>query len=532
MTENDYQTYGTAAAIQARVCERVVADEELRKKLGEILNRDKYDLSINFLMDKITDNIRDIYYNNFENNFIEIYIMGKNHVKMDDIFNYLKTQGFDITPETMKKFYDTLHDYVLNQLTAMDCYEYVLKTFPFLSKLKRRILEERPGTELKQWQYAAECYSQQAKKDGIFKDFKDINDYHEIQHSMVRDVVCRLVNSAVPGAQFEKTFDGWFPNGIYNFPKPTDIQKNTLFRIAYGFSLSPEQMDSLGAGATNCIRDPFDFEDNMFRFGLNYKMKYTDINSIKSDLKIELKPKNTGYDEAIKILDDFFEVHNDVTDPKNVLNDYLKLLESIGSSDIRDIRKATAKNCLIDVLEKLDIKIVKEYYEKNEENENLPYEFYSSENEEELIDKLSEEIERKRENIKRITNKSYLPQRMEKNKLITLSYIFNGKGFDAEGKENPNPKIITGYKNIIDKKLEISRQHILRLGYLSTLVEYIKGNIPDDNLVKTFEIKTNGMLKTCLFHELYYSFPEDVQMYLALSSNEYCKLDFYQAITN
>ena len=80
----------------------------------------------------------------------------------------------------MKKFYDTLHDYVLNQLNAMDCYEYVLKTFPFLSKLKRRILEERPGTELKQWQYAAECYSQQAKKDGIFKDFKDINDYHEI----------------------------------------------------------------------------------------------------------------------------------------------------------------------------------------------------------------------------------------------------------------------------------------------------------------------------------------------------------------
>lgn len=544
--DNNYPTYGTVYAVQERVNNAIISDElenELKKKLKIIFPYEEAS-KINNLVGKIKNSFSDIpQYDTIEfNEFINGYINGE-FQKIDELFVYLKHNDFDVTTENFKEFYNIIHKYIIGVLTPLECRFYISRTFPLWSKLKRMLLEERPGGTQKQWEYAVEKYKHQNKRDELSNGFNRSQHYKQIKNKYAFDAICKLVDTAVfeGDTKFKNTINGWFPKGLKKPPGHHSIQRDTLYKLAYGFALSPVLMDRLGVGAVNGTRNPFDFEDNMYRFGLNYNVEYKDISKIISNnednIQLEVRTISndnflTEYDQAISKLDSFFESHQttNIHTAPQILSDYLELLNSIGSCEIEGIRKEVAKECLGNIIKKTDIKIIKKYYNDNDVDINLTDEFYPSPQKSKVLRaRMNSDFSEKRENVRELKN---LQININKSKYIALSYLFDGKGFDAEGQKNDNPNIVTGYRNIIKSKLKITRPIILRLGYISTIVDLVNGTTFDDELLDKFEEKTNIMLKKCLFHELYYVFPDDIQMYLALSCKKYFKPDFYQAITS
>ena len=543
MTDINYSTYGTAYSVSKS--QETMTRDRLNEELNKIFINNST-RAINSLAEKI-ENVVASFYNDKEKNndiekkeFINIFFKG-NYNKISDVLSeYLNnnTEKFDNSYDTRKDFFNLVHRYIISIFSLLDRYIYVQKTFPLWSKLKRRMLENRPDENMKQWEYAAQCCRQSAKKNEILNYFKNIIDYHDINNQLAKDAICRLVDDATEKRDsFRSTIDGWFEdkNKLTQL-KNTKIEKETLLKIAYGLALTPKLMDDFGCGVITDKRDPFNFEDNMYRFGLNYKINYTNIKDIISKYqnqiklttrKIKTKSFLSEYYKAIEKFDNFFDDHKNIVEFQTILDDYLKLIEEIGRYNIEKIREEIAKECLKYIIKKLDSEKVKEYYKSKPESNKLPREFYplDSKIHKDLRESLSDKITEKRNGVKELRNK---------NKFLTLPYIFDGKGYTASGVKTDKITNTNGYQKIIDKKLKIERETILRLGYLSTIVDYINdfGNISDDKLINIFETRTNKMLETCLFHELYYSRPEDVQMYLALSCKDYCKLDFYQAITD
>ncbi len=508
---------GTEKAMFRRAVTKMSPDD-LLENLAQILTGAD-SITIKNLRDKIVSNI-----NSAEKDeaFIEKYAKGEID-KLIPVDAYMRDNGIIPDTKQRKELFSLIHQYIIGQLQIIKCFKYIESTFPLWSKLKRLLLETRPGTDIKQWKYAVSQYKWSQKADDASQHFENAANYKQLNNYFVADAISALVDSEIENAQFKKTITqeskgkGWFPHGLSYSPKQHVVEKKTLFKLAYGFGLSSKQMDELCAGSEKGARDPFDFEENMLRFGLEYDIPYRDVlNAIKTAEKPQ-KETEYSYNEAISMLDGFYAGNKEVNDSESLLEEYITLLGDIGTYDIKSFRKSYVRNALSELLEKVNVNKIKEYYAYNITSmDDLLSEKYFYE---EIRYNQAEAMESTRFSIDELG-----PRDKEK----AICYICDGKNValrDLSSKAFTRDRVKHILQGDID---EISRDDILRTGYLYALIGYINGDISEEEIITEFEKETNRMLQDCMFHQLHMTFPLDALMYLSLLSTNRCIPEVFQ----
>ncbi|MDO4862684.1 MAG: hypothetical protein Q4A05_00835, partial [Ruminococcus sp.] len=454
--------------------------------------------------------------------FIEKYARGDID-KLIPVGPYMEDNGISADDKQRKELFSLIHQYIIGQLHITKCFKYIENTFPLWSKLKRLLLQTRRGTDMKQWEYAASLYKWSTKKDEAAEHFQNAANYKQLNNYIVADAVSVLVDSAIENAQFKKTITqeskgkGWFPYGLDYPPRQHIVEKKTLFKLAYGFGLSSRQMDEFCEGSEKGARNPFDFEENMFRFGLEYGIPFRDILKVVKETKAAERETTYTCEQACAMIDDFFDKNSSDGSTQKLMDSYISLLREIGSCDIDSHRKACAREALSGLLEKVSVNKIKEYYAYNITSmDDLISERYYYE---ETRYNQSEAMESTRFSIDELGPK-------EKEKAICC--ICDGKNValrDLSSKAFTRERVNHILKGDID---EINRDDILRTGYLYALVRFINGEISENEIVGAFEEQTNPMLKDCMFHKLHMTFPLDALMYLSLLSTNRCIPEVFQ----
>ena len=147
-----------------------------------------------------------------------------------------------------------------------------------------------------------------------------------------------------------------------------------------------------------------------------------------------------------------------------------------------------------------------------------------------LIEELYPEhaVEQQKEMLEDISFALFELGTSERDMIKALALLCDGNYFKRNGLAS---KALTKglIKKIANGETAIFREHILRIGYLSTLIDYFNGTVSSKDIISRFENTTNAILEKCCYHPLFISFPLDALMYLSLSSNQMCIPEVYQA---
>ncbi len=454
-----------------------------------------------------------------------------------ELKKYLRENNFKLTPEREKLFYKWLHQFSLNKMSLVGCIDYIEHTFPLWTNLKKLLLDDRPGTGKKQWQYISENTS---IPKSVIDNVRNAVNYKQLSNKDTMKLITYLVNNTIDDAQFEKTITqpakgkGWFPFGIDKPPKQHSVKIKVLYKLAYSFGLSEDNMYKLCDGAVNYTSDPFDYEAVMLRFGLKNHISYEKcdekIKYIEKQITVQIKSDDgtikrekkgtTHYplDTAIEELKKFFDKNIPTCNIQQTTDDLANYLCNICTSDSLEIkRREVASELMNNLINKTNVDNIQRYYSSIFFNVDdiLNEKHYSRS----IANKYISIINSEREKIKRLKGH---------NKIEALHLICDGKKVEKTGL---GKGAFTEVKmaNLTNQTEKVKRSDILRICYLDALIEYINGSISDDKINDYFENKSNRFLDECFFHPLHLSLPLDALMYLSLSIQDRCKPEVYQA---
>lgn len=446
-----------------------------------------------------------------------------------------------------------IHQVIMSSLTDIQMFSYIEQTFPLWSGLKRILLQKRRGTDLKQWEYALKkCNITDKKLDNIGSDMKSfpaelnaVQSYKYLKDHYAKLLITAICQTEFPDWRIDNTISqpskhkGWFPNGILRSPMQHDVEKIVLYKIGYSFNLSLRDFEKLTTSCEKAVYDAFSIEDNLYRFGMQYSIKYSEISGIIAKAKTNPKrfrSQPIEYNQVAmkKKINKFFE-ENDYSD--NLVEKYLDFLDTNGvcrksAELLATMRAKNAHKYLCGLHNKFDLENIKYYYEDFDvSNPNVP-------DIPDVADLLKEKYDNDCENyycyfedyIRKISEtKDY--RESTKNKVLML--MCDGINVDAKDIASGAFKQAR-LKNIMEcsddlLRYPIRRSEILRLAYLDTLLSYFNYDIKDDSdIIARFEDIANRMLSECEFLPLHITLKLDFIMYLALSEEKRCKTNVFQ----
>lgn len=507
-------------------------DNLFKENLKEIFP-DLSDIKLNMLSVKIITNISNKLNKEMAQDFIERLVKGEidkiDRVKGGiTISEYVSAENIEMTNIQQKKMYHLIHQYIMSKFSLAELYTYIENTFPLWSALKRLLLEKRRGTNKLQWEYIETKYH----KKGYSDIFSNVSNYKMLYNYDAANAISTLTDHETIDNQFMNTIRGWFRDkDLRNTPMHHEVSSEVLYRLAYAFNITTDEFDKLCTGSVNGVWNPYDFSENLYRFGLNFRLPYKYIANKAEENKDITKTDMPLYspDETITQIERFFDEHEEFESSEELTDEYISFLSRIGAicteKAIQNVRTENSRIYANELLNKTNISNIKRYYESRYISvEDIIEERYSdytiSMNQQIFINNTREKIED-------IKEKYSDTEKLLKAKSKILSCICDGSkpkkkgiGADAFGK--------TSVLDIMNGKTEIRRNDILRLGYLSTLIDYINENITEDELIQTFESTTDRMLNQCRFHKLHITLPVDALMYLSLSSSDRCIPEVFQ----
>lgn len=503
--------------------------------------------TLKFLSKKIYNYISEIEINY---DFMESYAKGDllKILKRKDaasITEYID-RNININADERHVLYNMIQELILNRFDIIDLFKYAETIFPLWTNLKRLLLEKKPGIDKKYWEYIAEV----CNKDEIFiNGFKDVVNYKELNNFNVKEAIAAIVDYKTGSKKFENTITqkkrhkGWFPDGIFELSYQTNVEKNTLYRLAYAFELTFDKMEKLSKGSVKYCYNPFDYKDNLFRYGLENNYTFTKICEEIDKFNLKLKETDLSYDEAKEMIQKFFVNKSIGKD----LDEFKELLTKIGTININDLRITYAKKYMNNIMNNIDLNKMKEYCELFEKNKkrygNELLTILKKRYDKTLYEKEFKEKGGDKELSYAETQKLLIEKKMSiiRTDCCSTSNPNNEKliRFLCDGKPKSTTytsKSFTQWRinEILDGRevLEIDRAEVLRMGYITTLIDYINNKDTkyeeSENLIKEFEMNTNRMLKECCFHPLCITLPLDATMYLAFSNTNWWIPNIYK----
>lgn len=537
---------------------------EFKIKLANLLH-DVDDKKIDFFINRLHSIISEYSENE---NFVRKLIKGEAHREIDinKLINDLCGYDIILKAEEKNKIHNLIQQLFSDSLNELQIFEYVSNTFPLFSYLKRELLEPRDGTDKKQWEFILD------KSERLFKNFS--NKFQSISHYReIDDNTCAKLISAIVKIMTNKRFDntismknqskGWYPNGLYELPVQThDIKQKYLFLIAYSLKLDITKYIDLQKRNED-LYDSLCYEDNMYRFALKFinikstsKNVYDYIEEIikNNQGRVEANNNTTLFSETAtdKIEAFLNDEDNKSKDIESLIESFIKLQESLGVSTAENREKLwnierckIASKSLNEIIDFMDVKKIKSYFK-------LYFKDNSTIKLTDLIKyKMIKECISQPDMIVHNLNENYFEIIMstEKTKERLLKLICDGDCDSDQLSYVPRTirsilatKFTTNRINAIkeNKSLTITRNDILRIGYLKTFIEFVNQEKKYKNgiemmqdtpkLIEKFETNTNNLLKQCHYSSLHITFPHDGLIYIALSSlgNDRCIPNVYQ----
>lgn len=459
-------------------------------------------------------------------------------------FNEFCKNKYTFSDNQWNALYGLIHQVIMSSLTDVQMFNYIEQTFPLWSGLKRILLQKRRGTNLKQWEYAlSKSTSTQLNTfafdyESLNEELKAVKNYKYMNDISAKLLITVMCKNTFPDWRIENTINGWFSN-IIKAPTQHNVEKETLYKIAYAFNLSIQDFETLTACCEKAVYDTFSIEDNLYRFGMQYSVKYDNMTAViekaKSDNKrFGTKLTNYNQDEMNKKINNFFNT-NEFSD--NLIEKYLDFLNNNGvykesAKMLASLRAENAHKYLCRLYEKFNLDNIQDYYKQFDvSNPNVS----TILNEADLLEeRYKEEAEKycsylenyiyKVVNIKKCTDST-------KNDVLRLIC----DGLEVDVKDIASGAFSNARLNHISEKSDnllrypIRRSEILRLAYLNTLLSYFNYEIRNDSdIIPFFEKIANRMLSECCFLPLHLTLKLDFLMYLALSEKKRCKTNVFQ----
>lgn len=557
----------TSIIFKEKALKKGLNQNELQNRMEKILPDIDSDI-VRFL----TNKLRMLFNEYTENeNFVRSLIKGEAHREIDinKLINNLC--GFDILlkPEEKNEIHNLIQQSLIDSLNELQMFEYVSNTFPLFSYLKRKLMELRPGTNKKQWEFILDKSNHLSKK--LYEKFNSISHYREIDDDTCAKMIANIVK-IMTNKRFDNMISmsnqhkGWYPNGLDELPVQThDIKQKYLFLIAYSLKLDITKYIELQKRNED-LYDSLCYEDNMYRFALKFinikdtsKNVYNYIEKIIKNNKSRFKANNntTLFSEtATNKIDAFLnDDDNKSKDIESLIESFIKLQENLGVSTAENREKLwnkerckIASKSLNEIIDSMDVKKIKNYFK-------LYFKDNSTIKLTDLIEyKMIKECISQPDMIVDNLNENYFGISMstEKTKERLLKLICDGDCDSDQLSYVPRTirsilatKLTTNRINAIkenneNKSLTITRNDILRIGYLKTFIEFVNQEKKYKNgiemmqdthiLIEKFETNTNNLLKQCHYSNLHITFPHDGLIYIALSSlgNDRCIPNVYQ----
>ena len=541
--------------------------KEFIKRMGEILHNVD-----NIKIERFTDKLYSLISEHLENeNFVRKMIKGESHreIEIDKLIN--RFCGYDIVlkAEEKNKIHDLIQELLSDSLNELQIFEYATNTFPLFSYLKRELLETRTGTNEKQWEFILK--NSKRLSNDFYEKFKSISHYREID-----DKTCARMISAVIFQMTNKRFDnnisqphdskGWFPNGLLDLPvQKHDIKQKDLFLIAYSLKFDITKYIEMQKRNED-LYDVFCYEDNMYRFALKFIDKKGTSKSVYNYIE-DIINKHVNRFESInnttlfsKSAENRINAFLNDEANKNMSIDtlvqlFIDLQEQLGVSTAKNReeiwnieRRKIASESLYEILDFMDVRKIKEYFKLYyKENSTIKLKDL-------IVHKKNKEHLSQSDMIVHNLNENYFDIIMstEKTKERLLHLISDGNcdsEFLSYVHRTIRPILATKFttnrinaikENDESKSLTITRNDILRIGYLKTFTEFVNQGRKYNNkkemmkdtpkIIERFEVITNELLRNCHYADLHITFPHDCLIYVALSSlaNDRCIPDVYQ----
>lgn len=485
----------------------------------------------------------------------------KGNVSLFTPIDEVLEQWPQLATETRRSLYHITKSAVLKELSPAERLEYVLRTMPLFSKLKRLLLKVGPSGK--------RYYEQILDMDGcplrgfepdmepILRDYAIRGDYNYSNRFAI-ELVAYAVDILTGYRQFENVVSHWFPKTTTEPPEQGRVELKTIFRIAFGLRCSLEHLDYLCEGTLTSVWDALDAGQDFLRFGLHFSLSFGDaINAAK-----HYQPKMMNEPESQQAARDkilaFFE--NGSVGPKPPIEDFCLLLEELGvqramshigegqyawfriDTDMLPMRTETARLCLAEICDMLtreNTERILDRFAKAYESIETPA----------FISRLEEAASFIARNIStcaltdpekilsyfKSSNKALITigsNSFFENKTSLLERICDGSSImtvktytGTALTSNTMNTLLRGGMPASDK---VGRGCILRLAYLHTLVRWLTGELTDDALPDIFREKANCMLDDCLYHPLFVAFPLDLIMFQALTEQTVFKPYAYQ----
>lgn len=492
-----------------------------------------------------------------QENFIAGLIKGNAHKQVIDIDNFFKKLNIFINQQQKKEIHDLIQLMLASELNEYMTFQYITRTFPLMSFLKRELLETRAGTDIPQWQFIAEkCFVKKNITDDIKKYFERIANYKEIGDRQCAQVVSALVKS-MTGKRFDTIISqknkGWYPQGLEELAENVcNVSPYYLFLIAYSFKMTLEKYDEMLI-RNGDIYDCFCYEENMFRFFIKYIRNINEIcefiNIIDENRKYFMKPVEStcSAEYTVQRINDFFyRQHGTVED---LTPSFIRLLKKMGvvSAENREKilnmqRSQIASDNMRRLLKDTSLENITFYYSllNNSVDDIIRFKYKDN------PDQIERAIKVLQKNYEVLLEKT---SDNEKAKILSMlcdrfapkssSYI------SASIRPILKSRFTTEHIGKISSCTTtdpITRSDILKIGYLRTFIDFVnKNNNRFRNksemikeireLSNLFEENTNKMLKDCCFAPVHITFPLDGLICIALSSgaNDRCIPEVFQA---
>lgn len=440
-----------------------------------------------------------------------------------------------------------IHQVIMSSLSDVQLFSYIEQTFPLWSGLKRLLLQKRRGTNLKQWEYALrECNLTERKSLNIGinlvslqEDLKKVQSYKNLKDYYAKLLITAIGQKTFPGWRIDNTIDSWFCNGnILNTPKQHNTEKEVLYKLGYSFNMSLEEFDRLTVRCEKAVYDAFSIEDNIYRFGIKYSIKYNRITDIiaKSQAdphRFQYPPAEYNQAKMKQKINNFFDKHSYSDD---LIEKYLDFLNRNGvcknnTELLIALRADNAQKYIGELYNKFDLNNIRYYYEDFDVSKpdvpDIP----------DIADLLHEKYGNNAENyycyftdyIHQITEAQEKNNNIKNKILLLMCDGINVDKKDIASGAFSNARL-NHIKECSDDLLNypIRRSEILRLAYLDTLLEWLNYNIKSNDIIARFESTANRMLTECEFLPLHITLKLDFIMYLALSERKRCKTNIFQ----
>lgn len=482
---------------------------------------------------------------------ITAYVKGDryNGKVWEPIFNNFNTfcecKHYTFSDSQWNALFGLIHQVIMSSLTEVQMFSYIEQTFPLWSGLKRILLQKRRDTDLKQWEYALEKCDITDKKlinigcdmESFREELNAVQSYKNLRDHYAKLLIIAICQKEFPEWRIDNTINAWFSNGnILKAPKQHDIEKSVLYKLGYSFNLSLEDFDRLTVRCEKAIYDAFSIEDNLYRFGMKYSVKYSKITDIIAKARNDsqrFKCPPSEYNQAVmkQKISDFFN-NNIYSD--SLIERYLDFLDRNGvcRNSIELLNTLRAENACRYVCElhnKFKLDNIKYYYEDFDVSKrNVSYI-------PDVADLLQEKYGDNAENyyfyfvdyIRKIAEMTdYTSSINEILMLICDGMNVNAKDIASGAFSKARLNHIKECSDLLTRP--IRRSEIMRIAYLDTLLAYFNYDIDDDNIIARFESTANRMLLECEFLPLHITLKLDFIMYLALSERKRCKTNVFQ----